>query len=737
MRYSPFQVTPGAPNPLPAVDSFAALPGAVFTRARVPLSWYTVGGATSYRVQVARTADFAVPLLDRTVAADHARANRAAQLLTDPLPAGTFYWRVQAIEGGIEAPPSPPQSFEVDLADTVAAPSAAGKPAAGERRAGDGEAAPAPAPSTSTPAAGDERTTVVLGVPWIEQFKDTRLLALEADMESAPMPWDARWTEQAPYCARASIAMVNAFYGGKLSQDRITYEVFRNWLPGPEVDVYPDSGLNAVMIENALKYALGGPVSRRFLIPDSAWEEEYRRNLGYGMFLWKHVANEIDAGRPVLGTSECHAWVYGGYRRRHGELELLILDPAIGVYYFRPSVSADLEQLRALPGGDDEPAGTRITETYFLPPREAAHPASDEASITTDTDGDGVMDFDEKRFGTKPDNPDSDGDGVHDKQEIRASVFEPPQGWSLRTRNLQAREPFPPPTQTGRNLDGDALAMELDPDSDGGGCKDGEEDLDGDGVTDPGEPSNFDPADDPIVDGVCDYWTGTSTTRFWASEAIGWTEILIQANYRVRGYSVTERTDPGPTAGGRHAGDRIGRSVLLSCEGTTLHTTWRQRYWAPSWTCNCTGEGDHTVPAHPDRLDGFIETKVVDWDMTPLYGFDVPRQGGLYSLACGQHGEHGFSITCNCTDSGTTTSEGVFPYPAGAGLGNPITPVRCNHDPEIRSLAANDTQMVGSYSIYVPECAPQGADMTWSLCKAGKPCAPLPPLPGHSPAGGG
>lgn len=57
--------------------------------------------------------------------------------------------------------------------------------------------------------------------------------------------------------------------------------------------------------------------------------------------------------------------------------------------------------------------------------------------------------------------------------------------------------------------------MEMDPDSDGGGCKDGEEDLNGNGVRDAGETSNFDPDDDPmVVDGACGIWTGTFLARF-------------------------------------------------------------------------------------------------------------------------------------------------------------------------------------------------------------------------------
>ena len=141
-----------------------------------------------------------------------------------------------------------------------------------------------------------------------------------------------------------------------------------------------------------------------------------------------------------------------------------------------------------------------------------------------------------------------------------------------------------------------------------------------------------------------------------------------------------------------------------------------------------------TVGPAGDLLDGFIDTKSVDWDLTPILGFDIAREGGSYSFACSaREGEPSYPLTCTCTDSGTWTGESKFAT-SGAGLGNPTVQPRCNHDPEVRSLAGGGNQMVGSYSVHVPECGPEGTDMTWSLCKAGTPCAPLPPLPGSGVA---
>jgi hypothetical protein len=305
VRYSRPQVSPGKANPLPAVDNFMALAGGIFERREVPLTWYTVGGASRYRVQLSTTDDFSVLAFERSVETPRGRANEVARAITEPLTDGLYFWRVQALGAGVEAPFSEPRSFEVRAAR------AAGKAKASE------PAAPSP----------DEE--LILPVPYIEQHKDTSLLALEADSETDPDPWDRPWESQGPYCARASIAMVTAYYlakldlPGKLSQDRITYEAYHDRMreAGPEIDIYVDAGFNARMIQTALDYALGAPASKRFLVPPEALE---KFNDTTGMFTWESVVKSLKEKRPVLGTSESHAWVYAGYRRTSSGQEFRI-----------------------------------------------------------------------------------------------------------------------------------------------------------------------------------------------------------------------------------------------------------------------------------------------------------------------------------------------------------------------------------------------------------------------------
>ena len=726
VRYSRSQVTPGEINPLPAVDSFMALAGAIFERREVPLTWYAVGGAERYRVQVSATPDFSAMVLDRTIDNSAGRANETMKVITDPLSAGRYFWRVQALGAGAEAPFSESQSFEVRVEESASA-----RPAEADRGKSGAPETPAP----STPSATEE---ILLPVPYIGQNKDTWLLALEADAEDPdPKPWDRPWQTQPPYCARASIAMVNAYYRaklnvpGKLSQDRITYEVYhdRTLHEGPEVDIYVDAGFNAPMIAKALEFALGAPASRRFLVPVAAWEEYVRNVSTTGMFIWETVENELKEGRPIVGTSECHAWVFAGYRRVEGWLELRVLDPAMGSYWFRPG------EFRELTGGGDEPAGTTLAETFFLPKLDEAQPASDEPSIEPDSDNDGVRDFDEEvRFKTGVLDDDSDDDGVRDKEEIRASVFEPPQGWSIKTRNILAGQFFPRPSDTGRDFDGDGKMMERDPDSDNGGCEDGEEDLNGNGKTDPGETSNFDKSDDPTAeDGTCGVWTGTVETRMRTRQEGNSIDWHIVEQVRLREVNFIPLFDPGPEHGGREAGARMGSLVDLECAGTTVEESWRQETWNEvGYRQICTASGAKTIQAG-SGTDGFLRRKSADFDLTPVLGFDVPTGGGFYTFRCHPGSDLDLAVSCVCSGAacrGPHSELSGWVGPATIG-GAPDPPRQACGDPEVRFLAGGGNQMTGTYSRGQEpgDCVPRHLAVSWSLCRVGTPCAPLPPMP--------
>ena len=134
------------------------------------------------------------------------------------------------------------------------------------------------------------------------------------------------------------------------SQDRITYEVYqdRTLHVGPEVDLYVDAGFNGPMIATGLEFALGAPAEQT--LPGSGL------GLGDVQRQGEHVhlgaRRKRARGRPADRRHErVPRVVFAGYRRVEGWLELRVLDPAMGSYWFRPG------ELRELTGGDDQPAG--------------------------------------------------------------------------------------------------------------------------------------------------------------------------------------------------------------------------------------------------------------------------------------------------------------------------------------------------------------------------------------------
>ena len=108
--------------------------------------------------------------------------------------------------------------------------------------------------------------------------------------------------------------------------------------------------------------------------------------------------------------------------------------------------------------------------------------------VHTDSDSDGIMDFDELyRFASHYNSKDSDGDGIDDKTEIYSYV--------IREKINGKKDALRPTMITGRgithetfaDIDKDGKRAENDDDSDGDGIKDGKEDLNHNGFVDAGE----------------------------------------------------------------------------------------------------------------------------------------------------------------------------------------------------------------------------------------------------------
>lgn len=316
---------------------------------------------------------------------------------------GTYFWRASAVFGFISQGYGPTQEF------TVGAPAR---------------------------SASEVQSAAILDVPLIKQKKDTKMLLLESNRETGQHAWDVPHpdldrTDKADNmnCALASLAMIASFFGGSLSQDRIGYEVFHDRLPGPERDLNYGDGLYNNQVSAAFTFALG--VAPVFYLTAGHTPDE----------IWTFLTTAIDGLKPVLASSGRHAVVVTGYYEAAGQRYLKINDPWVGKYDIRFARSA-LIKFRALSGEPDV--------------------RSDEPSLTSDSDSDGIVDFDETiRFGTSAITADSDRDEYSDKPEVKQSVF-----WEFGYADFWQLDPS-------RDWDLDGRPAELDCDNDNDQMMDG------------------------------------------------------------------------------------------------------------------------------------------------------------------------------------------------------------------------------------------------------------------------
>jgi len=358
------------------------------------------------------------------------------------------------------------------------------------------------------PISSAQSSTKDLGIIPKQQRKDTYMLCLGNGFKGIP-PYPSYWREgcnltgpyawDAPhkdgdsphgsaYCVRACISMIASFYGGNLSQDRISYYIFEeantSWKDGlPEEDLGHIMSVPGTLISEVLLWALNGA---------NVTYIESKPSL-------TQIKQWIDEGRPILRTHKYdhtgHATVIDGYT----DDQIHVIDPW--------TANESLISYDAL----------NVTEVWVPPSNATAR--SDEPTIWKDSDNDGVVDFDEQvRFHTNPYNPDSDGDGISDKVEIRSYTY-------LSNDTFDTYDIRKP------DADNDTLRAELDWDSDNGGTPDGMEDLNHNGKIDSGETDPFDPTDDPYIPmpvALFDY----SPEKPWATETV---TFNATASYSPRG----------------------------------------------------------------------------------------------------------------------------------------------------------------------------------------------------------
>ena len=434
--------TPGVANAEAETGVLLPVDGARFGPGSVPLNWYPVPGATGYRVRVYEASDPGTAVVDETVNAPGAS--------TGVLPAGDYVWNVEATgEGGVPGAVSGSQSFSVD------------------------GSLPATATGSLLPAsAGAEEN--LLAVELINAHKDTSMLLLESMFAFGDHAWDVAHPgldmedpADRLNSFQASAAMINGYFGGTMSQDRIAYEAFKDRYDGPLGDL--SSGFMPTLPEayGMLNFVFGGVTQLCATDSDLLWGfvvaaiEEDVPLIGFtgGDPL---PALPIGPGPHIVedGIPPEHVVVITGYGTAPG---LGGADPV--------KVVAVNDALLAAPYGV---AFFQADFTCLWKPQAVVIGAYDEPEVSADSDGDGVVDFDESmRFGTDPSVEDTDRDGLDDKQDIRQSVY----GMGVSLGGA-------PP---GRDWDGDGMPMELDCDGDNDGSLDG---VDADNFSTPANPAS-------------------------------------------------------------------------------------------------------------------------------------------------------------------------------------------------------------------------------------------------------
>lgn len=464
--YSAEATTRGENNGVPTTEVTIPANGAALLSQDFRLTWYNVPFAARYVLQVDDDESFSSPEVEVTLNEPYYAIAPAA---------GTYFWRTKAINlDGAESPFSPGSEVTILDAEPLVLPMppieedsvfSSLTPQLG--MASVVNVAFSPVANTITQTSFWEVDYINSLVPLLQK-KDSNLLCWDGDDETgARKPWDGPHNDGPGdhalhgrnYCARASSAMINHYYGGDLSQDRITFE---HWGGGalPAGDLGHDIPAPYPVARTLFSWSLNNtPVTLTFAKPTFAQIQAW-----------------TTAGTGVMSSIPGHAIVLRGWAIYNGTAAeipagtqfVIYNDPWDGLMHVERYADINLVS-SFVPGGT--PTGR-----------------NQEASVTLDPDNDGIMSFDEtKRFGTNPNDDDTDDDCVLDKTDMHSFVYFP--HGTFRPRLV--------------DFDGDGLQKHVDSDHDNGGAIDGDEDANRNGHLDALETDNRDASDDPRAPGGC------------------------------------------------------------------------------------------------------------------------------------------------------------------------------------------------------------------------------------------
>ncbi|HHX15787.1 MAG TPA: hypothetical protein GX724_06460 [Fibrobacter sp.] len=314
--------------------------------------------------------------------------------------------------------------------------------------------------------------------------KDTKVLQTEWNTEYHvnEITWDkvvfkpkksGKISTASNRCWLTMAQALNHHYGGSIPQDQIMYHVRQNF------SNYEGGGPLETM--QAVNYALGMDILDQALFTIAAQAYKAGSTLpsfnGWSIFS-PHVATiiqNLEQGKPIgvsqlNGSKEiqAHSMLIDGYKiQSNGNMHVHLLNTDnigssewryycnfgyLGLDVLLELINEGFVHLvNAISGKSFDTDD--IFFSYFTPPTFVSARATD-TRLFTDSDGDGMIDFDEEeRFGTSSISVDTDGDGIEDKQEI----FDYAACQDLYNVDNLA------------DIDGDGMDAQLDIDSDGDG----------------------------------------------------------------------------------------------------------------------------------------------------------------------------------------------------------------------------------------------------------------------------
>lgn len=482
--YAEWSSTPGALNPPPAplhslVPDDATIgigPDASLTAADAAINFSMV----ELRWTGADTKlNFQVELLDPDTMLPAAQRATALPGIALELGEGTHLWRVRSVDskGNFSAWLGPFKVNVVDLGQFTGLGTLKKLLKTSEYKIQHKD-------STMLDIGGGENNVVGSGNPGDRRYPDDRRWDGEhVDANGAPrFGWNGidNW-----YCVRASTAMINDYFGGNLTQDRLSMYAFEqladNWYGSPvslrgipENDLGFAIGIGSYSIqEKVLSWALGGVgVTPINYCPNPGTAGYTCPNPAGAPMSFADIKSFIDAGRPFVSVNlnNAHARVVDGYWEISANSRWVhLIDP----------VPADTGACPTCTNAQwlAYTTFTNNHERAIVPPAAVPSPRQMEASLLVDSDGDGINDYDETvRFKTNPNNPDSDGDWVDDKNDMAEYIF------NTSSEGTYVYTPGMSPKTS--DFDGDGKRKELDPDNDNDGSLDGCEDLNQDGEFD-------------------------------------------------------------------------------------------------------------------------------------------------------------------------------------------------------------------------------------------------------------